>query len=50
MREANAQQVAAMALSMDLEQALSHQVTTAYLDNLTFVQYIKLAEERVKTT
>jgi outer membrane protein len=48
-REANAQQVAAQALSMNIEQALSQQVTNAYLDTLTFAQHIKLAEEQVKT-
>jgi hypothetical protein len=47
-REANAQQVTAKALSMDIELAMSHQVTIAYLDNLTFIQSIKLAKEGSK--
>ncbi len=48
-REASAQQVAASAASVNIEQALTQQVTNAYLDTVTFVQQIKLAEEQVKT-
>ncbi len=48
-REASAQQVAAEAGSLNIEQALTQQVTTAYLDTVTFAQQIKLAEEQVKT-
>lgn len=48
-REANAQQVAAQALSLNIEQALTQQVTNAYLDTLTFAQQITLSEEQVKT-
>ncbi|HEY7532816.1 MAG TPA: TolC family protein [Nitrospiraceae bacterium] len=47
--EANAQREAAAALSVNVEQALTQQVTNAYLDTVTFVQQIKLAEEQVKT-
>jgi len=48
-REASAQQVAAEAGSMNIEQALTQQVTNAYLDTITFAQQIKLAEEQVMT-
>jgi outer membrane protein len=48
-REATAQQVAAEAGSLNIEQGLAQQVTNAYLDTLTFAQQIKLAEEQVKT-
>jgi len=47
--EANAQKEAARALSVNVEQALTQQVTNAYLDTITFAQHIKLAEEQVKT-
>ena len=40
---------AADAATMNVEQALTQQVTTAYLDTVTFAQQIKLAEEQVKT-
>lgn len=48
-KEASAQQAAAMAQSTNIEQALTQQVTNAYLDTVTFTQQIKLAEELVKT-
>ena len=48
-REANAQQVAAESGSLNIEQALTQQVTNAYLDTVTFAQQIKLTEEQVKT-
>lgn len=48
-REANAQKEAAVAGSANIEQALTQQVTTAYLDTITLAQQIKLAEEQVKT-
>ncbi len=48
-REAKAQKDAAQAGSLNIEQALTQQVTNAYLDTVTFVQQIKLAEEQVKT-
>jgi outer membrane protein len=48
-REATAQQAAAQATSTNIEQALTQQVTAAYLDTITFAQQIKLAEEQVKT-
>ncbi len=48
-REARAQKDAAAAGSMNIEQALTQQVTNAYLDTVTFIQQIKLAEEQVKT-
>ncbi|MGE0278215.1 MAG: TolC family protein [Nitrospiraceae bacterium] len=47
--EARAQKDAADAATMNVEQALTQQVTTAYLDTVTFAQQIKLAEEQVKT-
>lgn len=48
-REAAAQQDAAQANSTTIEQALTQQVTNAYLDTITQAQQIKLAEEQVKT-
>ncbi|ALA57902.1 TolC family protein [Nitrospira moscoviensis] len=48
-KEASAQQAAATAQSVNIEQALTQQVTNAYLDTITFAQQIKLAEEQVKT-
>lgn len=48
-REAAAQQSAAQAGSLNIEQALIQQVTTSYLDTITLAQQIKLAEEQVKT-
>jgi outer membrane protein len=48
-REASAQQVAAESTTLSLEQALTQQVTNAYLDTVTFAQQVKLYEEQVKT-
>ena len=48
-REAAAQQDAAQATSTSIEQALTQQVTNAYLDTMTQAQQIKLTEEQVKT-
>jgi len=48
-REASAQQAAAESSSLSIEQALSQQVTNAYLETVTFAQQIKLAEEQVRT-
>jgi len=48
-KEAAAQQAAALAQSTNIEQALTQQVTNAYLDTVTFTQQIKLSEELVKT-
>ena len=48
-KEASAQAAAALAQSTNIEQALTQQVTNAYLDTVTFAQQIKLAEELVKT-
>ena len=48
-REASAQQAAAESSSLSLEQALSQQVTNAYLETVTLAQQIKLAEEQVRT-
>ncbi len=48
-REAAAQQDAAQAASTGIEQALTQQVTNAYLDTMTQAQQIKLSEEQVKT-
>ncbi|MBI5854622.1 MAG: TolC family protein [Nitrospirae bacterium] len=48
-REAAAQQDAAQATSTSIEQALTQQVTNAYLDTVTQAQQIKLADEQVKT-
>ncbi|HZN45279.1 MAG TPA: TolC family protein [Nitrospiraceae bacterium] len=47
--EARAQKEAADAASLNVEQALTQQVTTAYLETVTWAQQIKLAEEQVKT-
>ena len=47
--EATAQKEAADAASLNVEQALTQQVTTAYLETVTWAQQIKLAEEQVKT-
>lgn len=48
-REASAQQVAAQAASLNIEQALTQQVTNAYLDTVTFAQQITLAKDQVLT-
>lgn len=48
-REATAQEIAAQAQSTNIEQALTQQVTNAYLDTTTFSEQIKLGEELVKT-
>lgn len=48
-KEAAAQQAAAQAQSTNIEQALTQQVTNAYLDTVTSAQQIKLGEELVKT-
>lgn len=48
-KEAAAQEAAAQAQRTNIEQALTQQVTNAYLDTVTFTQQIKLAEELVKT-
>lgn len=48
-KEAAAQEAAALAQSTNIEQALTQQVTNAYLDTRTFAQQIKLGEEQVKT-
>ena len=48
-KEAAAQEAAALARSSNLEQALTQQVTNSYLDTTTFAQQIKLGEELVKT-
>lgn len=48
-REATAQQAAAQAGTLNIEQALTQQVTNAYLDTISFAQQIKLAEEQVRT-
>lgn len=48
-REATAQQAAAEAGTLNIEQALTQQVTNAYLDTISFAQQIKLAEEQVRT-
>lgn len=47
--EAKAQRQAAAAATVNVEQALTQQVTNSYLDTVTFTQQIKLAEEQVKT-
>ena len=47
--EARALKEAADAASLNVEQALTQQVTTAYLETVTWAQQIKLAEEQVKT-
>ncbi|HEU4506416.1 MAG TPA: TolC family protein [Nitrospira sp.] len=48
-KEAAAQEAAAFAQSTNIEQALTQQVTNAYLDTITFTQQIKLSEDLVKT-
>ncbi len=48
-REAKAQRDAAEARTLDVQQALSQQVTNSYLETLTQTQQIKLSEEQVKT-
>ena len=48
-REAKAQKAAAEAASLNIEQALTQQVTNSYLDTVSFAQQIKLGEEQVKT-
>ncbi|MGH6893284.1 MAG: TolC family protein, partial [Dongiaceae bacterium] len=48
-KEAAAQQAVALAQSTNIEQALTQQVTNAYLDAVTFAQQITLGEELVKT-
>ena len=48
-KEAAAQEAAAFAQSTNIEQALTQQVTNAYLDTTTSVQQIKLGEDLVKT-
>jgi outer membrane protein len=48
-REATAQRASAHAESLNIEQALTQQVTNVYLDTMTFAQQIKLAEEQVRT-
>ncbi|HET6677868.1 MAG TPA: TolC family protein, partial [Nitrospira sp.] len=47
--EATAQKEAAAAATLNVEQALTQQVTNAYLDTVTFSQQIKLGEEQVRT-
>ena len=37
------------AASLNIEQALTQQVTNSYLDTVSFAQQIKLGEEQVKT-
>jgi outer membrane protein len=48
-REAKAQKAAAEAATLNIEQALTQQVTNSYLDTVSFAQQIKLGEEQVKT-
>ena len=48
-REAKALKAAAEAASLNIEQALTQQVTNSYLDTISFAQQIKLGEEQVKT-
>jgi outer membrane protein len=48
-QEAKAQKAAAEAASLNIEQALTQQVTNSYLDTISFAQQIKLGEEQVKT-
>ena len=48
-REAAAQQSAAEAGTLNIEQALTQQVTTSYLETITLAEQIKLAQEQVKT-
>ncbi|MGZ9189140.1 MAG: TolC family protein, partial [Nitrospira sp.] len=47
--EATANREAASAATSNIEQALTQQVTNAYLDTVTFAQQIKLAEEQMRT-
>lgn len=47
--EARAHQLAADAAAMDIEQILTQQVTTSYLELQSLAQQIKLGEELVKT-
>ena len=47
--EATANRKTHPAATSNIEQALTQQVTNAYLDTLTFAQQIKLAEEQVRT-
>ena len=47
--EATANREAASAATNSIEQALTQQVTNAYLDTVTFAQQIKLVEEQVRT-
>lgn len=47
--EATANRQAASAATSNIEQALTQQVTNAYLDTVTFAQQIKLAEEQMRT-
>ena len=48
-REAKAQKEAAQAGTLNIQQALTQQVTTSYLETVTLAQQIKLTEEQVKT-
>ncbi|MFO0773939.1 MAG: TolC family protein [Nitrospiraceae bacterium] len=48
-REAAAQYDAAQAAGANIEQALTQQVTNAYLDTATFAQQITLAQDQVQT-
>jgi outer membrane protein len=48
-REAAAQQSAAAAGTANVQQALTQQVTTSFLETVTLAQQIKLAEEQVQT-
>jgi outer membrane protein len=48
-REAKAQKDAAEAGRLNVQQALTQQVTTSYLETITLAQQIKLTEEQVKT-
>ena len=48
-QEAKALKAAAEAASLNIEQALTQQVTNSYLDTVSFAQQIKLGEEQVKT-
>jgi outer membrane protein len=48
-QEARAQKAAAEAVSTNIQQALTQQVTNSYLDTISFAQQIKLGEEQVKT-
>jgi outer membrane protein len=48
-REASAQQVAAESGTQTVEIALTQQLTTSYLETLSQIEQIKLAEEQVRT-